>query len=242
MFIKVVRLRTILFCVLLTFLLGAGIILLNESSLLKSVFGPQSHDITLVIDAGHGGMDGGASGATGTTEQHINLSIAKRTQSLAGFFGVSTVMTREDEQSLDYKEGASIRRNKVADIKKRESIALSVKNPVFLSIHLNQFDDVQYKGAQVFYSKNNPEGALLAKALQESMVSGLDKSNKRKEKQALDTIYLLKKLRCPAVIVECGFLSNPQEEKLLINESYHKKAALCIIRGYLNYLQQADAT
>lgn len=190
---------------------------------------------TLVIDAGHGGFDGGAIGATGTTEQDINLSIARRVQALAGFFGVQTKMTRADEQALDYHPEKSVRDNKVTDIKAREKIVNDTMNPVFISIHLNKFSDAQYHGAQVFYSKNNAGSRDLAERLQADLIAGADPANHRQAKQAESTIYLMKKLDCPAVIVECGFLSNPTEEALLAQEDYHKQLAVCITCGYLQH-------
>ena len=116
---------------------------------------------TLVIDAGHGGFDGGAIGSDGTAEQDINLSIARRVQALAGFFGVRTAMTRADENALDYDPGRPIRENKVADIRARERIVGAADSPVFVSIHLNKFSDPQYHGAQVFYSPNHADSKTL---------------------------------------------------------------------------------
>ena len=124
---------------------------------------------TLVIDAGHGGFDGGAVGADGTAEQDINLSIAKRVQVLANFFGVPTAMTRPDENALDYNPSRTVRENKIADIKAREKLVNSIPSPVFLSIHLNKFSDAQYHGAQVFYSTGNVQGKPLAEQIQQCL-------------------------------------------------------------------------
>ncbi len=179
---------------------------------------------TLVIDAGHGGFDGGAVGADGTAEQDINLSIAKRVQVLANFFGVPTAMTRPDENALDYNPSRTVRENKIADIKAREKLVNSIPSPVFLSIHLNKFSDARYHGAQVFYSAGN---------VQQCLIDGCDPLNHRKAKQADSAIYLMKKLDCPAVIIECGFLSNPAEEARLRDEAYHKQLAAAVICGYL---------
>ncbi len=190
---------------------------------------------TLVIDAGHGGFDGGAVGANGTSEQDINLSIARRVRELAEFFGAQTKMTRKDENALVYDPSRPIRENKAADIKAREQCANSVLNPVFISIHLNKFSDPQYHGAQVFYSPNHAGSRSLAEIMQETLISGCDPENHREAKQAESSIYLLKKLKCPAVIAECGFLSNPMEEKLLKETEYQKKLAVCIVYAYLNY-------
>lgn len=196
----------------------------------------QSHsERTLVIDAGHGGFDGGAIGSNGTTEQDINLSIAKRVQLLASYFGVQTVMTREDTNALDYDASRSVRENKISDIKARERIVEETANPVFLSVHLNKFSDAQYHGAQVFYSTNHAGGCALAELLQDALIVGCDPDNKRQAKPADQSIYLMKVLDCPAVIVECGFLSNPTEEALLGNPEYHKKLAASIVTGYLRY-------
>ena len=190
---------------------------------------------TLVIDAGHGGFDGGAVGSNGTTEQDINLSIAQRVQALAGFFGVRTALTRADENALDYNPSRSIRENKVADIRAREQIVRETSDPVFVSIHLNKFSDAQYRGAQVFYSPNHAGSKTLAELLQASLADGCDPANTRQAKRAENTIYLMNLLECPAVIVECGFLSNPAEEQLLNDTGYHKKIAASIVTGYLRY-------
>lgn len=190
---------------------------------------------TLVIDAGHGGFDGGAVGSSGTSEQDINLSIAQRVQALAEFFGVHTAMTRTDEIALGYDPSRSVRENKIADIKAREQFVQETSNPVFLSIHLNKFSDARYHGAQVFYSPSHPDSRALAEQMQETLAEGCDPANNRQAKQAESTIYLMKKLECPAVIVECGFLSNPEEEQRLSDTEYHKKLAASIVTGYLRY-------
>ncbi len=202
------------------------------------VFGNGESLPVLVIDAGHGGFDGGAVGVNGTSEQDINLSISRSVQALSGFFGYPVAMTRSDEQALDYQQGRSVRENKVADIKARERITNEVKNPIFLSIHLNKFEDPKYFGAQVFYSKNNEQSQTLAEKMQETLISGIQNHNIRRAKPAAAGIYLMKKLQCPAIIVECGFLSNPQEEQLLCEVEYHKRLAVCIFHGYQTYLNE----
>lgn len=197
-------------------------------------FSASQSDCTLVLDAGHGGMDGGAVAADGTAEQDINLSIALRCRELAGLYGIPTVMTREDTQSLRYDPEKSIRQNKVADIRARAEITQNTRNPVFVSIHLNKFTDAAYHGAQVFWSKNNQEGKILAESIQSSLIAGISDGNKRAAKQAVDSIWLMKTLTCPAVIVECGFLSNAQETELLKQDTYQRRLALCIVSGYVN--------
>lgn len=238
--IWVLRIRTIMWAGIAVGLAAmVGFFLRAQGA--ETAFSPWDNTEILVIDAGHGGFDGGASGANGTTEQHINLSIANRTQALAEFFSIETVMTRTNEEALGYQSGRSIRENKVSDIKTREKIVNQVSNPVFISIHLNKFEDTKYWGAQVFYSKGNDESKLLGETMQQCLIDGLNRENHRKAKQASDSIYLMKKLRCPAIIVECGFLSNSAEEKLLQAPDYHKRLAVCVVDGYLQHINANTA-
>lgn len=211
----------------------AAVIVLLPSENVRSAFFTSENQPTLVIDAGHGGFDGGAVSPDGVTEQGINLRIAQSAEALAGFFSIPTVMTRTDEGALNYDEGKSIRENKVADIRERRRIAEETENAVFLSIHLNKFEQSQYHGAQVFYSPNDPRSKALAETLQATLVSQLEPDNQRAAKKATNTIYLMKKLECPAVVVECGFLSNPAEAEKLQQPEYQKQLALCIIGGWL---------
>lgn len=147
------------------------------------------------------------------------------------------MLTREDTNSIDYDPAQTIRANKVADIHAREQMTNQVENPIFLSVHLNKFSDTAYSGAQVFWSKNNPEGQLLAQQIQTNFTVGLSPVKERSAKQASDDIYLMKNLTCPAVIAECGFLSNAQEAQLLKQDNYQKRLTICIICGYLQYLE-----
>lgn len=204
------------------------------------VLGRGSDVPVLVVDAGHGGFDGGAVGASGTTEQDINLQISHSVYALAHFYGYPAVMTRPDHEALDYTPGRSVHDNKVADIKARERFVNETENPVFLSIHLNKFEQSQYYGAQVFYSKNHAEGQTLAELTQASLISGIQNGNIRRAKPAAPAIYLMKRLQCPAVIVECGFLSNPEEERLLTQPDYQKRLAICVFGGYHNYLKNTS--
>ena len=197
------------------------------------VFSAQQSAHTLVLDAGHGGFDGGAVSPNGVTEQQINLSIAGKTRDLAGLFGVPCVLTRTDEGALDYEPGRTVRENKVADIQARAHICEKTENPVFVSIHLNKFEQSQYFGAQVFYGAADPDSRVLAEAIQAALVQGIDNGNTRAAKPAGDSIYLMRRLTCPAVIVECGFLSNPEEEADLCRDSYQTQLAACILAGYL---------
>lgn len=188
----------------------------------------------LVLDAGHGGIDGGAVAEDGTVEQDINLHIVTTSRDLAGFLGIPVVLTRADQQSLDYNPEKTIRQNKVADIHAREQLVKQQNNPVFVSVHLNKFSDASYSGAQTFWSKNNAEGQRLAESIQQALTDGLHPERVRTAKAAENSIYLMKQLTCPAVIVECGFLSNAEDVAKLKESAYHTKLAVCIIGGYQN--------
>lgn len=157
---------------------------------------------------------------------------------LAELFGIPVLLTRTDENSIDYDPNQTIRQNKVTDIHARERMTKEAVNPIFISVHLNKYPDTSYSGAQVFWSKNNPEGQLLAQEIQQSFTDGTAPLKQRQAKQAPDSIYLMKQLTCPAVIAECGFLSNAAEAEQLKQDSYQTKLALCIIHGYLSYLEK----
>lgn len=223
-------------------MLGIGVLLcllaVSEEQLLPTISNQTKVKQTLVLDAGHGGMDGGAVAADGTTEQDINLSIVWSCHDLATFLGQKTVMTRTDGQSLDYQADNSIRQNKVADIHARERITKEQNNPIFISVHLNKFSDASYSGAQSFWSQNNQDGQRLAEEIQTALTTGLHPERERSAKPAENSIYLMKHLTCPAVIVECGFLSNEQDVQKLKDKTYQKKLAVCIISGYHNAMEE----
>lgn len=208
-----------------------------NQTMLFLAFAPHHAQNTLVLDAGHGGIDGGAVAEDGTAEQDINLAIVQKCQALAEFFGIRTVLTRTDRNSLQYDPNQTVRHNKIQDIHARETRTNQTQNPIFISVHLNKFSDSRYTGAQTFWSKNNPEGQLLAQSIQEQLTNGLHPEKQRTAKQAPDSVYLMKHLTCPATIVECGFLSNREETERLKQDGYQKKLSVCVINGYLNYLE-----
>lgn len=189
--------------------------------------------LEVLLDAGHGGMDGGAVSPEGVCEAPITLSVSRKTQLLLGFAGVSAGMVREDEGSLDFSPEASARQNKNADLNARLALARSHPECPFLSIHLNQFSQTVYSGAQVFYSPNHPKSVPLAETLQKTLRQALDPANDRKIKPAPEGVFLMKNITAPAVTIECGFLSNPEECTLLQQETYQTKIALAIACGYL---------
>lgn len=192
----------------------------------------------LVIDAGHGGEDGGAVGADGTMEKDINLDIALRLQKLLVLSGCDVTLTRDSDKAI-YDEGSdSLKSKKVSDMKKRLSIFNEDPDNTVISIHQNKFPQTQYSGTQVFYSGQKQESNLLAESIRASVVGMLQPQNTRETKKADKNIYLLYNAQVPAVIVECGFLSNEEELAKLKTEEYRQEMAFAIYCGFLNYYNQ----
>ena len=188
---------------------------------------------TVVVDAGHGGVDGGATSCTGVLESQFNLEIAQKLNDLLNLMGLNTVMVRNTDCSV-YTEGQTIAQKKVSDLKERVRIANSTENCILVSIHQNLFSDGKYSGAQVFYAPT--EGSqILAKTIQTSFIKTINPVSRRQEKKA-DSIYLMQHINCPGVLVECGFLSNPQEEYLLRTKEYQQKICCIIACAVSNYL------
>ena len=191
------------------------------------------NESVVVIDAGHGGVDGGAVSCTGIYESHINLEIARKLDDLLHLLGVHTVMIRNTDRSV-YTEGNSIAAKKVSDIKERLHIVNSTANAIYLSIHQNNFHDSRYSGAQVFFNQLSSSKELAA-LLQQSFRENLDQSNKRQIKRA-SGVYLMEHINCTGVLIECGFLSNPQEEAKLRNNDYQNQICCIIAASVSQYL------
>lgn len=192
---------------------------------------PGKLPVTLIIDPGHGGADGGAVSVTGTSESVINLQISLRAQALAGFFGLRCEMTRTSE-SLDYPESATtIHAKKEADTKARVELVNSSENPVLLSIHQNKYTTSGPSGSQVFYAPTQGSQEL-AQGIQEALKQLSDK-NKRGAVQIDKSVYLMNHVECPAVLVECGFVSNYAEAALLEDPAYQLKLAVLILGSFL---------
>ena len=189
----------------------------------------------VVIDAGHGGEDGGAISVTGVRESTLNLEISQRLNDLLHFLGIQTKMIRTEDVSV-YTEGETIAQKKVSDIHNRVAMVEQTPNAVLVSIHQNQFSESQYRGAQVFYAQGSQE---LAELLQSELAEQVDPKNHRECKQAKG-IYLLEHISCPAVLIECGFLSNPAEEAVLRDESYQKKLASVIACTLASHLEEIN--
>ena len=185
----------------------------------------------VIIDPGHGGEDGGAVSPSGVKESGINLDISVKARDIFLLFGISPVMTR-DSEAIDYPPDAvSISEKKTADQKNRASLINSYADAVLISIHQNKFQSEGPRGAQVLYAKT--EGSReFAMHLQSLIVDKLDSSNRRAAVQIPDEIYLMRKISCPAILVECGFLSNLDEERLLKTDTYRIKTAMTIVGAF----------
>jgi N-acetylmuramoyl-L-alanine amidase len=189
------------------------------------------HNRIVIIDAGHGGMDGGAVSPSGLYESTINLEIARKLELILAFFGTAAVMTRTEE-TLIYSEGAdTIHKKKVEDTKRRIELVNATPNAVLLSIHQNIYPSGGPFGSQVLYAKTDGS-KLLAENIQQLLITTLNPKNRRKAAGIPSSVMLLNRVSCPAILIECGFLSNTEEERLLQSDSYQLKLAAVIASGY----------
>ena len=195
---------------------------------------------TVVIDAGHGGEDGGASSKGGVPEKNINLAIAKDLQSLLEVSGYKVVMTRDADVSIADDNIDTIKGRKTSDMHNRLKILESQGSCVFVSIHQNFFTQSRYCGAQVFYSKNNENSKVLADIIADEIKGLIQPDNERKSKPATSSIFLLWHAKVPAVLVECGFLSNEAEAAKLNNTEYQQQMAFAIYCGLMGYLASGN--
>ena len=193
--------------------------------------------ITIIIDAGHGGEDGGTVGVDGTIEKDINLSISFILHDLFTASGYDVVMTRTQDIMLYDRNTDFKGRKKALDLSTRVKMAKEHDNAIFISIHMNSFPDPKYSGLQVYYSKNSSDSSLLAKNVQEEVRLLLQEDNEREIKPAGSSIFVLDRLNIPAILIECGFLSNPGECARLADNSYQKKLALSIYLASIKYLE-----
>jgi N-acetylmuramoyl-L-alanine amidase len=192
----------------------------------------QKDKITVVLDAGHGGRDPGKVAVNGALEKDINLSISLKLKTLLEQNDINVVMIRKDDSGL-YSESDS--NKKAVDMRNRVDIINKSGAAIAVSIHQNSFTQESIKGAQVFYYSNSDEGKKFAENMQEQLKKSLQDGNKRMAK-ANDSYYMLKKVECPIIIVECGYLSNNTEAALLTDENYQDRMAFAIHLGLLSYL------
>ena len=195
----------------------------------------------VIIDAGHGGFDGGAVADDGTVEKDINLSISLYLQEYLSFFNIETIMIRETDCSVEDDGLNTIRQKKTSDLHNRMKIMEETDNAIFVSIHQNKYPDGKYSGTQVFYSpKTKDASQVLAQIIQDYIVNTLQKDNARQIKECGTSVFLMYNAVKPAVLVECGFLSNYDETNKLKTAEYQKKIAFCIAMGIQNYLSQRE--
>ena len=198
-------------------------------------------DEIVVIDAGHGGEDGGAVSISGAIESQLNLSISQRLDSIFGLYGVNTVLLRNHDISLHSSDAQTIREKKVSDLHNRVNTIESMDDPVVISIHQNTFSSSKYHGAQVFYAKDE-RSLPLAQITQNTLREVLDPENTRKPAAVSETVYLMNHISCRAILVECGFLSNPEEDTLLQTSDYQKKLAAALAGAYIQYTKEGEGT
>lgn len=173
----------------------------------------------------------------GTTEAETNLKIALKLQNLLEQSGCNVVLTRSDENAIYDLDKTTLREKKISDIRNRVKIGNESSADIFVSIHLNKIPQSQYYGWQCFYNSGNEQSMKLAKLLQENLNESIQKENKRVAMK-LDTVYIMKHVEIPISIVECGFLSNPEEEQQLLEDSYQERLAWGIFNGINDYFYE----
>lgn len=219
----------LLSCVLLLAMAG------NRAVTVMTVNAPVAGRKTVILDAGHGGVDGGAVSCTGVSESMINLEITLKVNDLMHLLGIDTVMIRETDISV-YTKGETIAQKKISDLRERVRIVNSTPNAILISIHQNHFTDDRYSGAQVFYAPTD-ESQSIAEALQSAFIKTINPTSHRHIKKA-GGVYLMQHIQCPAVLIECGFLSNKSEEYKLRSGTYQQQISsviACCVSNYLFY-------
>lgn len=224
-----------IFWIILGLIVGSLYVVKIREEKALEVFTSPAYGVTVAIDAGHGGMDPGAVSKRGVREDEINLKIAKKLQGYLENAGAKVVMTRKTDEGLYDKDHTGSKKRQ--DMSRRVEILKKAKPDMVISIHLNQFSQPQYFGAQTFYMKGSEEGEQLAECIQQQLIRILNRGNKRQIKAA-DNFLILKAVESPSVIVECGFLSNPQEEALLTTDEYQDQVAWAIYCGIVSYLSK----
>lgn len=222
----------------LTVILSIFVYCLNFSNLFttQTVSSIPISNHTIILDAGHGEPDGGAVAADGTVESELNLNVVLKLQKLLESSGSTVILTRSDKNGIYEATADTIRQQKVSDMKARAKIANDSEAEMFVSIHMNKLPQTQYSGWQTFYKNNDDISKEIASNIQTSLNYFIKKENSRTIK-SISGIYLTKNVEIPLVIVECGFLSNEEENKLLQTEKYQEELAWSIYIGIMDYLK-----
>lgn len=210
-----------------------------QNDMKRNIPAMSPHDLTILIDAGHGGADGGAS-ANGLTEKDINLNVALKLKEVIEQSGGTVAMTRDGDYSTADENRTDGTSAKKSDLKRRREMVAESGADMFVSIHMNKFPQEKYWGAQVFYADTPDNSRKLGEAIQAALPRVLNDGNERAAKKTNGSIYILKNAAVPSVIVECGFLSNPDEAQKLKTEEYQFKLAGAVFEGICDYLKNAD--
>ncbi len=198
----------------------------------------QNSERVIILDAGHGGRDAGAVGLSGVLEKDLNLDITLMLRDMLVFRGYKVVLTREDD-TMRYDESIPLSK-KAQDTRYRVDMMKKYENCIFVSIHMNKFVSEKYSGLQVYYSKNTPESLEIARGVQSLARELLQKDNNRQVKGANATIYVLDKASVPAILVECGFLSNAAENERLCDKEYRRDVASTLFLALDSHLQNQN--
>ncbi len=218
---------------ILAYLLGT--LYLPSPSLLTSADGEEKYT-TVIIDAGHGGEDGGTLSAEGLVEKDVNLAISEMLRDMLTASGVKVIMTREDDRLLYDRNVDFYGRKKKLDLAARLNVMQKSEGAIFISIHMNAYQSAKYSGLQVWFSQNDTESRLLAEKIQVNNKDMLQPENNRKTKGATSAIFLLNEATCPAVLVECGFLSNRDEAAKFATDEYRQKVAFVLFCSIMEFL------
>ena len=214
----------------------SGSLLLNEDFISTSA---KAENIkTVILDAGHGGFDGGAVASDGTVEKDINLKISGYLSQMLKSAGYKVILSRETDVSTDDVETDAIAIRKRSDLQNRLNLMKDYPDGVFVSIHLNKFTTSSARGSQVFYNGKISDSKVLGECIQSNIIKLLQPENTRVNKQATKSTYILYNATIPAVLVECGFLSNKAELELLKDTEYQKKMAFCCFSGIMDYFSK----
>lgn len=234
--------RTIFGLAALLLAAGTTCLLSRPGPSVPTLAGPaQLRGTTVVIDAGHGGEDGGAVSPAGTVESGINLEIALRLDAVLGLYGADTVLLRTEDISLHDPEAQTLREKKASDLRNRVEQVEAIPNALLISIHQNTYaGSGRYHGAQVFYA-DAESSQPLARHTQEILRQALDPGNTRQAAKLPGAVYLMDHVTCPAILVECGFLSNPEEDALLRNPGYQTKLAAALASALLSSVPEEGA-
>lgn len=225
-----------IFCCISLLLSGVGIFAIGQKTPQPVMAAISQPPATVILDPGHGGMDGGAQ-ANGVSEKQVNLAIALDLKELLSAMGFRVIMTREDDRSIHDPQLTQVGRQKRSDLHNRLKLMQQNPQAIFVSIHQNKFEESWCSGAQIFYSPNHPDSQKLAALMQRSF-SALQPDNQRQIKEAGNNLFLLYEGQNPAVMAECGFLSNPDEAAALSDRDYQKKVAFVLMQAILEFYAQ----